>query len=194
MNRLEKLIDTIEYDGNTILRLKHAYRVNGNLDIYRRSYTLYIRSKNEYRKFNTEDEMIQAVKSIVTELPRVENFKQMKNGMGYREFKMQKYALKDSSHAEDYHWSVDDQFGEDHMYFVFHRDTAKIGRTKDIQNRLKQLKTALSHDYQVYIFRGKGHMEKKMHHVFSEFRTSREWFKRDYRMVRFANKYGTFIE
>lgn len=194
MNRLEEFINNLEDDGNEILRLQHAYRVNGNLDIYRRAYTLFLKSKNEYLKFNTEEEMISSVKAIITDLPRVQNFKQLKNGMGYREFKMKKYSIKDSSHAEDYHWSLDDKTGEDDMYFVFHRDTAKIGRTKDIKKRLSQLKTALSHDYQVYLFKGKGHMERKMHNVFLEFRTSREWFKRDYRMVRFAKKYGVMLE
>lgn len=193
MNRLEEFINNLEDDGNEIVRLQHAYRVNGSLDIYRRAYTLYIKQENKYLKYKTEEEMISAVKSIITELPRVQNFKQLKNGMGYREFKMKKYSIKDSSHAEDYHWKLDETTSEDHMYFIFHRDTAKIGRTKDIKKRISQLKTALSHDYEVFIFKGKGHMEKKMHQVFSDFRTSREWFRRDYRMVRFAKKYGVMF-
>jgi rRNA maturation protein Rpf1 len=193
MDRLHSFIDELEQDGYGILRLKHAYRINGNLDIYRRSYTVYLKTSNKYLNYKTGDEMFSAVKSMLIGTPKVKDFKQAKNGMQYREFKQQMYAIKDSSHAEDFHWRIDEKTGDDDMYFLFHRDTAKIGRTKDINKRLKQLLTGLSHDPVVYVFKGKGHMEKVMHNVFSSFKTSREWFKLDYRMKRFSEKYGEII-
>lgn len=194
MDRLSSFIDSIEHDGYSILRLKHAYRINGGLDIYRRSYTVFTKSDNKYHKYKTEDDMLSSVKSMLVNLPKVDNYKQAKNGIGYREFKQVMYSQKDSSHAEDFHWRINEYSSDDHMYFLFHRDTTKIGRTKNINRRIKALSTSLSHDYNVFLFNNKGHMEKVMHMVFAEFRTSREWFKSDYRMIRFAEKYGIKIK
>ena len=194
MDRLSRFIDSLEDDGYSILRLKHAYRINGGLDIYRRAYTVFTKADNKYHKYKTEDDMFTAVKSMLTGLQKVDNYKQMKNGIGYREFKQMIYYEKDSSHAEDFHWRINEEVSDDHMYFLFHRDTTKIGRTKDIHRRIKDLSTSLSHDYSVYMFKNKGHMEKVMHKVFDGFRTSREWFRSDYRMIRFAEKYGENVK
>lgn len=190
MDRLHRFIDELEHDGYSILNLKHAFRINGSIDIYRRAYTVYVKNENKYLKYKTGDEMFSAVKSMLVGVPKVKDFKQAKNGMKYREFKQTMYSISDSSHAEDFHWRLDDKTSEDDMYFLFHRDTAKIGRTKDVRKRMKQLLTGLSHDPVVYVFKGKGHMEKVMHKVFSPFKTSREWFRLDYRMKRFAEKHG----
>lgn len=191
MTRIQHFVETLIKDGYSMLELSHAFRINGFLDLYKGGKCVYHKLNNQYHKFTSEDNAILYVRETITGSTAVPDFKKAKHGITYQEFRHAKYMADDSSHAEDYHWRLDEEASDTDMYIIFHRDTAKIGRTKDISKRIKQLQTGLSHSVEVYLFKGKGHMERKMHDIFSSFKTNREWFKADYRIYRFANKYGT---
>jgi hypothetical protein len=193
MNRIHELISSLSEDGIEVLEMRHAFRLNGVMDVYKFENVVFRKDLNEYNRFKSKEEVARYVKDTIGGIERQKNFKQVKNGMSIQEFRYEMYKTKDSSHAEDFHWRIDEQVSEDHMYFIFHRDTVKIGRSKDVKKRLASLKTALSHDLEAYLFKNKGHMEKKLHHVFSKFKTKREWFRVDYRIKRFAVKYGELL-
>lgn len=190
MNKVEFFIKSLKDNGLQVILMKHGYRVNGGIDIYKQGKTVFIKENNEYKKFDSVDEMQSFVLSIVNKIKRVDNFKKRKYGISYAEFKNNMWNDKDSSVAEDYQWNNDKNISEDHMYFIFQIDTVKIGRTKDIDTRIKELLTGLPYDPVVYLFSGKGHLEKNIHRVFDQFRINREWFLSDNRIKAFAYKYG----
>jgi len=191
MIKIQQFVETLIKDKYNVLELSHAFRINGFLDLYKGGKCVYNKLTNEYKKFTSEDNAMLFVRESITGSTAVPDFKKAKHGITYQEFRHAKYMNDDSSHAEDYHWRLDKDLTGTDMYIIFHRDTAKIGKTKDIEKRIKQLQTGLSHSIEVYLFKGKGHMERKMHEIFSCFKTNREWFKADYRIFRFAKKYGT---
>lgn len=194
MDRILEFVDTLRNDGYKVLELKHAFRINGFLDLYKGGKCVYNKLTNQYHKFGGEDNAILCVKETIVGSEVVPDFKKAKHGITYQEWKNTKYRTDESTHAEDYHWRIDDTESDTDMYFIFHRDTAKIGKTKNIQKRVKQLQTALSHELDIYLFKSKGHMEGKMHQLFTEYKINREWFKADYRLFRFAKKYGTLVQ
>lgn len=62
-------------------------------------------------------------------------------------------------------------------------DTLKIGRSKNISARLKQLQVATSHKLNLlYEIKGKGFMEEELHSRFNDIRLTGEWFKNDGRI------------
>lgn len=92
--------------------------------------------------------------------------------------------------AEDYHWKNNiDKTSLDHLYLLFYDNTVKIGRTKNIKSRIKQLKTGFSKEFKYYVFENKGFLEKTLHNCFSEFRLNGEWFEKCSRIERFLNQY-----
>lgn len=190
MNRIRHFVDQLFNDGYTVTELQHGFRINGFIDIYKGGKTVYNKHTNIYHRFSNEEESIEFTKQSIVGTEKVPDFKKAKNGMTWQEFKHQMSIISDSSHAEDYHWRVNDNITDSDLYIVFHRDTAKIGKSKNVNQRLKQLKTGLSHSPEMFVFKGKGHLEKVLHQIFSEFKTSREWFVADYRIFRFAKKYG----
>jgi len=53
----------------------------------------------------------------------------------------------------------------------------KIGRSVDVDRRLKQLKTGNPGIRLMHVWRGKGDMEKRLHEDLSKFRVKLEWFE-----------------
>jgi hypothetical protein len=188
--------------GYKIYELQHAYRINGIVDIYKSGRCVYDKRTNQYFKCSSEEVAIKMTGDLIKGTKPQDNFKKRKNGISYQEFSNNKMkfnaveahigldSLLNESHAEDYHWRNNQETSDSHMYMIFHRDTVKIGKSKDVAKRVKELSTALSHDVTVFIFPGRGHMETKMHQIFKEYRTSREWFTTCHRIKRFANIYG----
>lgn len=92
--------------------------------------------------------------------------------------------------AEDYHWKNNlEKYSDDHLYFLFYEGTVKIGRAKNVENRMKQLKTGFSKDFKCFTFKCKGFMEKTLHDCFSSFRLNGEWFTQHTRILKFMQKY-----
>jgi len=68
----------------------------------------------------------------------------------------------------------------DHLYFIQMEEAPyyfKIGRTKNIEKRLKQLQTGSGVKLRlVYLFEKLGHKEKYLHEELNRWRQSGEWF------------------
>jgi len=68
----------------------------------------------------------------------------------------------------------------DHLYFIQMEEAPyhfKIGRTKNIDNRLKQLQTGSGVKLRlVYLFEGLGYKEKMLHEELRLWRQTGEWF------------------
>ena len=84
---------------------------------------------------------------------------------------------------------------EDYLYFIKMGDFIKIGRSKNVLNRMKSLITAMPLEPVLLAdFRGRGFMEPDFHFLFKEFKTRQngEWFHADQRILKFirwANKH-----
>jgi len=69
---------------------------------------------------------------------------------------------------------------EDDLYFIQMEEAPfyfKIGRTKNIEKRLKQLQTGSGIKLRlVHLFKGMGHKEKYLHEELYRWRQSGEWF------------------
>jgi hypothetical protein len=201
---VKKFVDELRSSGYSIYEMQHAYRINGVVDIYKSGTCVYDKVNHKYHKFNSPELAINLTQDLCRNHKPAENFKKAKHGITYKEFKNNKRfnpaqfyerldLLLNEHHAEDYHWKLNETTGEYDMYIIFHRDTAKIGKSKDVIKRVKELQTALSHEVTVYRFAGKGHMENTMHKIFKEFKLNREWFRSDHRIKRFARVYGELI-
>jgi len=73
----------------------------------------------------------------------------------------------------------------DDLYLILDTidNTLKIGRSKNISARLKQLQVATSHELNLlYEIKGKGFMEKELHSRFNDIRLTGEWFRNDGRI------------
>jgi len=99
--------------------------------------------------------------------------------------------LKEEAYPEDIMWTNQRGIGMDctSLYFLVHNGTVKIGRTEKPERRLDTMKVYLSHAAIMYVFDGKGHMEKNMHRCFADFKLSGEWFKYNARIKRFLKKF-----
>jgi len=69
-----------------------------------------------------------------------------------------------------------------HLYFIQDQSSKdiKIGRTNDINRRLKEIKIGSNRSYDLlYAFNNLGHLEKEMHQTLSKYRIQYEWFSKD---------------
>ncbi len=188
------LLKQFESLGYTILEMDHAYRINGIVDVYKKGFKVYNKSANIYIQAKTAENRLNIILDILQNRPPECAFKKAKHGISYQEFKNNKKRLLTNieiSHAEDYHWKQNiDIVSLDHLYFLFHEGFVKIGRSKDIENRILQLKTALSGAYNLFYIPNKGHLEKILHNCFKEFKTEREWFTSAMRIKLFVDKHA----
>lgn len=68
----------------------------------------------------------------------------------------------------------------DHLYFIRSGPYIKIGRTNNINSRLKQLKAMNPFEvHLVHLVEKGGHLEHELHEKFKEFHHSGEWFLLD---------------
>lgn len=91
--------------------------------------------------------------------------------------------------AEDYNFKNKNIYSEEHLYFLVLNNKVKIGKSKNIKNRICQLKTAIAEDFKVYYINNKGIFEKDLHNYFSDYRLNGEWFNYNLRIQRFINNY-----
>jgi len=183
--------------GFEIIEMQHAYRVNGTVDIFKNRSRLYVKPEGkEY--FDIQDiDIIDFIKKKVSEYPDQPSFgnkhNQPKHGMSYKEFKHRmnmESQNPDSFNGADYHWNNNvDKKSDNHLYFIFHNRTVKIGQTLNIYNRIAGLKTGFSNDFYVITFYNKGFLEQLLHKAFSDYRKRGEWFD-DCEVIRsFIKKY-----
>lgn len=193
MYNLLKEIEKIE--GVEITEMAHAYRINGIVDLYKNSITVYSIKENKYSKIQSDAEKILYVTELLIKYQKQEPFKKTGTGrVSYQEFKYNSWkssvAVDDGNDAEDYHWKQNAyKTGDDDLYFLLCGGKIKIGRSKDPGNRIKELSTGLSTKYTAYVFGGKGFMENTLHKCFAEFNTAREWFEDNARLRRFIRRY-----
>lgn len=179
-----------------ITEMQHGYRINGVIDVYKKGGTVYDIVEVRYDKIKDYEKKLLWCIDKIKKHPKQEAFKNKnKHGISYQQFKNNKFKDKtdlDKFCAEDYHWKkfADKHEGDD-LYFLFHNETVKIGRSNDPASRIYTLSTSLSHSYTCYVFKGKGFMESILHRCFEDFNTKREWFKDNERFRRFITRYHT---
>lgn len=180
----------IEELNAEVYELHHAFRVNGVIDIYKIGYTVYCKPENFYYKHENQHERLLCIEKLIKKYPKQEVFAKTKNGISYQEFKNNKLQYeKPPVNAEDYHWKINsDKTSEDHLYFIFHGDFIKIGRSRNISKRLSALSTSFGDDYETHFVNNKGFMEPILHNCFSDFRSKREWFHDNTRIRDFIKK------
>jgi len=189
-------------DIYSVKHLQHAIRVNNTIDIYRQGRGVFDLKKAIYINFETNKEFesyfYNAIEKEKKRLIQVDEDNKLKKEHKITDNKSLK-ALREkleqakleaaSNLPEYYHYKNNlDLVSKDNMYFLFHNGFVKIGRSKDVQKRLNQLKTSLSCAYSVYVFECKGDLERKYHHVFSEYKQTREWFFADNRIKEFIKR------
>lgn len=180
-----KLRDTYE-----VIELNHAFRINGVIDVYKNCKHVLCLVDSKRQDFIDRQKLYDYVMKILKENPYVDKSKpKNENKPNYKEFTKVLEAKKNSIDGfkpENYHWKLIKQdLGDDDLYFLFHDGFVKIGRTKNIDARLKSLKTALSCSYNCYLVPKMGKHENKFHNIFKELRHNREWFYKDVRFTDF---------
>jgi hypothetical protein len=189
------VLETLSKDQDvTITDLKHAYRINGVIDLWKNKETVYDIVSNKYETIKDDKaKLAWAIEKINTH-PKREPFKKTTKGrVSYQEFKHslhQEAVNLNGVYGEDYHWKRNvDKIGEDDLYILVHYNTAKIGRSKDPQKRVKVLETAISGEYEMYVFKGKGFIEATLHSCFEKLSLNGEWFQ-----FRTNNRISLFIQ
>lgn len=172
--------------GYEVITLKHAYRVNGVVDIWFSGRMLFDLTKKQYIKVKSPIKQLIAAHEIIESNEKRDPFKKLEsNRMSYQEFKNK----KDKIRPEYYHWNNDRNESSDYLYFIRVGVNVKIGRSKNPKQRLSSLKTAMADKPALVLdVQGKGHMEKILHGCFSEFRKEGEWFFFSQEIKDFVNK------
>lgn len=91
-----KLIEEIKkIEGVEITELSHAYRINGVVDIYKSSLTVYEIPQNKYHKPDNPTQMFALAIELVKKHPKREPFKKTAKGrVSYQEFKHNLYKSR----------------------------------------------------------------------------------------------------
>lgn len=193
-NEKQNLVDVLRRNY-TMNELAHAWRFNGIVDIYKNGQCVYNKKENKYDKPNTISEMEIHVLSILNKYPAEVFHVSLRKGKTKPTYQDLVKRIIPAVHEqittikpEDYHWQLNKERSNDDMYFLFHNGFVKIGRSRDMDRRIRQLKTSLSSDYECYLFFGKGYLETKFHSIFKEYRQHGEWFTEHQRMREFVNK------
>lgn len=191
-SEIEKLIAELKsvYQWH---EFKHAVRFNGIVDVWNDARTVYVKGEHIYEYFADIAQLeVYVISKLKEHKPQHAYKSGTSNKISYREFKAVRREDSNklsATNAEDYHWKQSGhEVSEDDLYFLFHAGCVKIGRSKNIDDRVKALQTSLSMEYQVIVLPKRGGLEKLMHRCFSDFKTSREWFNKDERMVVFLRK------
>ena len=84
----QKFTGELQKMGFEIIKMKHALRINGCVDLWFNRRTVFIKPKNEYQNFDKERERIEFALNMAKELGKHEPFKKTDKGrMTYQEFK-----------------------------------------------------------------------------------------------------------
>jgi len=82
-----------------------------------------------------------------------------------------------------------------YLYFIQDEESKdiKIGRTKDINRRIKEIRRGSNRSYQIlYVFKNLAHLETELHQHLHKHRIQYEWFKEDCldQALSFLESYG----
>jgi len=82
-----------------------------------------------------------------------------------------------------------------YLYFIQDEESKdiKIGRTKDINRRIKEIRRGSNRSYQIlYAFKNLAHLETELHQHLHQYRIQYEWFKEDClnEALNFLESYG----
>lgn len=81
--------------GAEVYYLGHAYRLNGVIDVWKNGKTVYCKPENDYKNFNTEDEIIEYAKQKLSQYGRTNPIKKLGSGkMSMQEFRNNKLQEK----------------------------------------------------------------------------------------------------
>jgi hypothetical protein len=170
------LANEIRALGKEVITLKHAFRVDGVIDIWFNGKTLFDIKKNKYLKFqSTKDQLHEAFK-LLENTEAKDAFKKLPSGrMSYKEFSNR--GRDSNPIAEYYLWQNDKSKSEDFLYIFKSGFNVKIGRSVDPKKRIKEIQTGCASKLTIaLLIPNKGHLERGLHKAFSEWRREGEWF------------------
>lgn len=174
--------------GVDVLELKHAWRINGVVDIWKENYMTFEIPINKYERFSSEQDSIDYALTVFKNYEKRAAFKPTATGrMSYQEFKNRKNQQKPES--EYLHWEQSTKTSGDDLYFIANEvSEVKIGRSNNPHKRMKVLQTGSATGLKMlFIAKGKGCMENIMHKCFSDIALSGEWFQHTERIDRFID-------
>jgi hypothetical protein len=161
----------------------HAFRFDNIAEVYRGGMNVFIIPENKHYKCRPEDLLAFVKSKLLFHKGFTKQYKKQKLGISYKEFSDKKNNLL----PEKYQWTNNlKKESEDYLYFLVHGESIKIGRTLCPITRGRQLATALSGQFSLYVIPNKGFLEKAMHNCFSELRQGGEWFSYSDRIINFA--------
>lgn len=171
------LLIELKNKGYNVISMGHAYRINGSVDIFYNGRTVYDKANNNYLNFNNSQQAVANALIIADKSGKIEAFKKtvVRKRMSYQEFNHKKNAPT----AEYYHWDNNKDVSDDCLYFIQSGIYVKIGRSENPIKRIKEISTGSPEAPKLLCYiKNMGHMEKKMHLAFSEWRIREngEWF------------------
>lgn len=182
-----ELISELKSKNFEVIIMKHAYRINGCVDIWFNGKKIYDKKKNEYTDVKNQTEGVYLAIKLAQSYGKVDAFKKTEKGrMTYKEFRNRKTSLVPI--AEYSHWNNDNKVSEDHLYFILSGINVKIGRSNNPEERLKTLYTGIAEiPSLICVVKNKAHMEFILHKCFSEerIRKDAEWFIYSERIKKF---------
>lgn len=176
------------FSDTTVTDMDHAVRINGVVDIHRTTAYVFDLTTKEHKHFKTYEEAIGYVEIVVKNTPARTAYKKLPTGnQSYKEFKNNNRYKPTTDGAELYHWNNNlHETSEDHLYLITDGRGVKIGRSKNPQKRLKELKTANPSKMEIVcVIRNKGFLEKTLHRCFDDIRLEGEWFETSARIAKF---------
>lgn len=181
--------------GAEVTELKHGYRINGVVDVYKNGVTIYDIINNKYHRLDEKERLQFCIDKINNEEKRPPFKKLIGGGISYQQFKHDINKIKSDPNSNgdaDRLWSKNFAIvSEDHLYFMVCEGKVKIGRSKDVNARIKTLQTGIAGKIFCFVFRNKGFLEIEMHKCFKEQRLRGEWFKYDEFIKRFVARINT---
>lgn len=194
LNTYAKLTE-LKGKGIEVVELHHAFRLNGVIDLWKFEATVFELPTKEQKTFKDRNEAYKyAVKMLEVHEKRAA-FKKTANGrIAYQEFKHTK--VSNVFEAEYMHWKAScNKVGEDHLYFIANEvGEVKIGRSKNPQQRLKDLNTSSATGLKLlHVASNKGVMERQLHKCFEDIALTGEWFAYTERIDRFIEFVKTHV-
>lgn len=94
IERFQKKIDELQIEGIEVVELKHAYRVNGVIDIWKDPRMVFEIPANKYTRFETSQEMVDFAVDALKLHGKRPTFKKLPTGrISMKEFRHNKAVL-----------------------------------------------------------------------------------------------------
>lgn len=182
----EKLIE-LKSNGVEVVELQHAFRLNGVIDIWKFTPTVFEIPNNKYTTFRNKIEAFGHAMKMYPVLGKRSAFRATEKGRKtYQEFRQSNSV--DVFESEYMHWKASaNKTSEDHLYFIANEiGEVKIGRSKNPKQRMSSIKTgSATNVVMLHIAPNKGCMEKQIHRCLEDIGLNGEWFAHTDRIDRF---------